>query len=742
MNGAISFFNNSNSNINTNSTHRRPFLDDSSISLKSTRNQFPSANANGNNNCGPDGLFPNNNAQSVTTNIWGKDDNNPLGKYDLNTGKSNNVWPNANSFFPTDNIMTGSSITSSTTSNNPVSLASNSMSYKMNPQESLKNMTSDNISGNNVASSIDDFNNNTSMAIRTNSTTTPLFTPFDPMNSNVSNSISSYLDINTSTEPVSLRQGNTITYGSHSNNETPLTTPILSSNMHSRFFPSPTSERIRYNYNTTNNTPLINNGNNLGSFNISEPITHLNLASSLNTPSEHKNSIPENFFFDSSFSNSLKRGNGMVNSSNTMSGSINQSIFNGGSNLNNNPKPSSSILDTLKNKSVDSFEMSFRNNENMLPNFVHEELEGDDSFLNPRGNIFNDSTNLNTNNQINSQHLQPSNLPLKPFGISSSNGRLENEININNNYNVYQNDYYSASSSPITERMKSNFFQNSFIPMDDQHHKTQEIIPNSRFKDQNKNLDILITHSNNIESQIENIDRQRREVLKKNNDDENDILVSLTGFNLNGEDRQPKAEKISSQPDILFNTTTENDTIYPEGFSSTFYKRAKNNFMFVREIQAKSTIIKFRSSSLIEFRVSLPTIPLFEKEETFANEPTVYTSVPTSDSKSPDTSTMVTPTNEPPDNNNSNKKKKYKSYAVQINLNELEGKIGGLRVSKQQALQQSQKEGSSQSPSSSSGFNKKPNGKRGLSYKKRSSNTYYYKKGYSNNISPIKQKAS
>lgn len=215
----------------------------------------------------------------------------------------------------------------------------------------------------------------------------------------------------------------------------------------------------------------------------------------------------------------------------------------------------------------------------------------------------------------------------------------------------------------------------------------------------------LVVHSNQLEQELQAKELQYLSELQHNNSDESDILVSLVGYNLKTTKSLSENSNKRSKPKTAnLKHLTNDESFYPEGFASTFYKRADNNFMFVREIQAKSTIIKFRSLSIIEFKLSLPSIPLFDKQLV----------------ASPDS-----------------KKKKYKLHSVQINLNELEGKIGGLRVSKQQALQQQQKH---ENGSTSSFGNVNNHGKHNKSkhklkkYPPRTGNAYYYKKGYSNKI--------
>jgi hypothetical protein len=74
---------------------------------------------------------------------------------------------------------------------------------------------------------------------------------------------------------------------------------------------------------------------------------------------------------------------------------------------------------------------------------------------------------------------------------------------------------------------------------------------------------------------------------------------------------------------------------YPEGFASTFYKRGINNFMFIRELQPK--IITSKYSDSVEVRL---TFPAWDEEY------------------------------------------RMKSGKVDIEMKELDGKLGGLKVSK------------------------------------------------------------
>lgn len=90
-----------------------------------------------------------------------------------------------------------------------------------------------------------------------------------------------------------------------------------------------------------------------------------------------------------------------------------------------------------------------------------------------------------------------------------------------------------------------------------------------------------------------------------NNKERQEIKVSFpkTGHTT----QKPQKAKPSNSN---FNKTIISTVPHPEGFSSTFYKRGVNNFMFVRELQPKLSTAK--NKDLIEIRVSLPSIDLNE----------------------------------------------------------------------------------------------------------------------------------
>lgn len=792
--------------------------------------------------------------KATLASIWSKNgsgtnnDNSALNKYDLFSGKSsafggNNNLSSTSNFYPTDNIMPAASSTASNTpsatNSTSASLMSNPLSFTnfnnngsaapsavsntnfqgsdsfTAPSNDIDNSISGASGGRTINSTLNfnsgfndqlfDFGGstntgntgttgNTSSAFgnsKTSGTSTPRFPAFDTTCSNSNNTISSYLDINTSTyqnnraavqlntnkhngfnktnngsrfmdapfsNPINHNNAKNANNTTTSNTETPLTTPVLSSNLYSRFFPSPTSERVRYNYNTTNNTPSASTNN----YNNNDHITHLNLASSLNTPTDsYKNLTGDNLFLDTSFNSVGRVPNGSTH---------NDMNYNMNHNANN-------ILDTLKNKSLDSFDLAFeKNTEDMIPNFIHDESQTTDN------DIFLRNSNSNTEESYNGNNAQ--NLFLNSLDATQSYSNPSNTVSssvpsvsnlslngANSNDGQYNTGYFS-NSDPYTQRRNSNFLHllnsqgnnnNNIINNKDKDRINSSLTTqnskqlsspaqkvnnalqiNLDEKDENQcavnSLSLkhkkLVAHSNDLENQINSMNTQFSEALKKNGDDEDDILVSLEGFNLggslppkqlppkeeihelngnnisvNGNDESTDEEEL--HPKISLDSIVNYDASYPEGFSSTFYKRADNNFMFVREIQAKSTIIKFKSSSIIEFRLSLPSIPLFTTEN---NKETTKSEKP----------------------EGLGKKKKYKSYAVQINLNELEGKIGGLRVSKQQALQQQLQHQQLQKHDSHSSSSKKYSGshyRKSGGLKHKSSNAYYYKKGYINSIS-------
>lgn len=114
--------------------------------------------------------------------------------------------------------------------------------------------------------------------------------------------------------------------------------------------------------------------------------------------------------------------------------------------------------------------------------------------------------------------------------------------------------------------------------------------------------------------------------LEINNDTDNSIPVSL-----------PINNTTFKSPEISNNIKTQDYELphYPEGFSSTFYKRGVNNFMFIRELQPK--IITSKYSDSVEIRL---TFPIWDEDY------------------------------------------RLKSSRVDIDVKELDGKLNGLKVSK------------------------------------------------------------
>lgn len=81
-------------------------------------------------------------------------------------------------------------------------------------------------------------------------------------------------------------------------------------------------------------------------------------------------------------------------------------------------------------------------------------------------------------------------------------------------------------------------------------------------------------------------------------DDEDYFQISFPSLKLKAQVSDPRD---SIQEFVL------GDSIrYPEGFSSTFYKRGVNNFMFVRELQSKVAINNIRNYDYAEFRINIP----------------------------------------------------------------------------------------------------------------------------------------
>lgn len=652
-----------------------------------------------------------------------------------------------------------------------------------------------------TSESFDLINNKHGRSIRTNGNNTPVFMPFDSL------SISSYLDINTS-------QG--YKNGSKSNptkDSTPSTTPVLSSNLHSRFFPSPTSERIK------------------GTSNYNDQITHLNLASSANTPLESK--FPDKFMFDYNYGKSSNYA--------------------------------------LKNKSADSFDLSLAKDGGLLS--IYDELKAgtwedekkqEEKKFNEyksafdRPTMFDAPGAFSTDDRVFDKYSQnslfepaglaqpidafepfdaengfeksfrpqmrlsqpqPSVIPSQPPMMAQvpftqqqppQQPQLGQQPQVGQQQPLVQQPFrgllgpppLSNHGQPQSQQPLGRQLQMAFMPqigpplLQQQPHLAQHLHQQRPSMQQNSSIPTSfqrpLPHQNHLgvppETQAhtqpvshesvsrhnqagEKDDAALRPTLTKNsslscgesgskssvsigsinsvnvetednaqedtatdnkdnsgihlsaiakefaNTDTSDIpptplasLLKVRSTNLDDypDSASPAAEDSETPVSLVgFNLAetpvpetshnaidkiTKHPSTYPEGFSSTFYKRSHNNFMFVREIQTKSTIVRVKTLSTIEFRLSLPIIPLFE----------------------------MNPLEE------TGKKKKYKSYPVQINLNDLEGKIGGLRVSKQQAILLASNRGENglKSFNDSKGRNSK-----------KGANAYYYKKGYVNHMS-------
>jgi hypothetical protein len=127
---------------------------------------------------------------------------------------------------------------------------------------------------------------------------------------------------------------------------------------------------------------------------------------------------------------------------------------------------------------------------------------------------------------------------------------------------------------------------------------------------------------------------------------------------------------------------------YPEGFSSTFHRRGVNNFMFVRELQSKMIINRTRVSGggiieMGEFRISMPIEEISYMTE-LNNSGTLNGHTPSY---------------------NSNGEKIKRSFLVNIDLRELDGKQASMSTSTSIPTSSSSMSSSVSTPGGSSNSN-------------------------------------
>lgn len=400
----------------------------------------------------------------------------------------------------------------------------------------------------------------------------------------------------------------------HSDTPTPLATPGLA--RHSRFFPSPKSERIRSYAGMTDQISLLNLERD-----ASDVFDRQNESFYRKDIFDRRSDV-----FDPKSNGFDRKGDGDFSDRKSDIFDRKSDVYDSKSNVftpkntvfernetfeffnpkstiydkNDVFKPSNSILDTLQNRSVE-----------LLGHHVNAFDWGDenDAFL--RG--------------VTSAVLSPSGSPVigrggffpnagaSFFSPSSNIGRNENDSGYGD---FFEDRAFVSENASFLEEHTAKLENIGLVQ------KPRK----------------LKASSQNAEHFIAEEAHKAFQIVQKNNLEIDDVRVSLVGFGLQNTDDDKEDEKTPSGVEPM-------DCIeHPEGFASTFYKRAKNNFMFVREIQSKSAIIKYRSNLAIEFRVSLPDFGRGAGEK--------------------------------------GKRSKYKLYAVQISLGELEGKIGGLRVAR------------------------------------------------------------
>lgn len=132
----------------------------------------------------------------------------------------------------------------------------------------------------------------------------------------------------------------------------------------------------------------------------------------------------------------------------------------------------------------------------------------------------------------------------------------------------------------------------------------------------------------------------------------------------------------NSQSSMSSSLTTNNKLDvcwYPEGFSSTFHRRGVNNFMFVRELQSKMIVNRTRVSGggiieMGEFRISMPIEEMGFVNHSSGNSTTTNTTANTGTSYS----TNISGNNSGNTKNSGEKLKR--SFLVNIDLKELDGK--------------------------------------------------------------------
>lgn len=426
---------------------------------------------------------------------------------------------------------------------------------------------------------------------------TPNFAPFEP----------NYFDINP--EEFSKTPLNKLTNtGTLNNNydisQSVLSTPNLSSNKHSRFFPSPKSERVRpYGsilaiQNGSNAFHSLDNTPTSAIPNLTDKITFLNLSSNIFPPTETISSF----------------------------------------------------------RDISAFPIDDDNLISMHPNSLDiQPLANSQQISNCQGFLSHDSS-FNMLEQGSNDPFDscfPVDSMTKALNSDPENFQLHNSMKSKENNS-------NEGAAQETQKMKNTFApysENLFKPSVSLH-RDNELLRN-----------YLVPRTNSSEDSIIRADKKNQKLKHDNNNNVKDTLVSLCAFNLK-EDSKLNVDTRNSEIEKQNMQSTElpifDDYAYsfPEGFSSTFYKRVDNNFMFVREIQSKSTVLKFRSNSILELRLSIPSLPLFEVPDESRKEDRKSFTIDTNNKAIP-------------------KKKKYKSFVVKMNLHDLEGKISGLKVSKQ-----------------------------------------------------------
>ncbi|ODV95146.1 hypothetical protein PACTADRAFT_49893 [Pachysolen tannophilus NRRL Y-2460] len=387
---------------------------------------------------------------------------------------------------------------------------------------------------------------------------------------------------------------------------------------------APTSPVLEFRRNTTSGFALNDNNNNND-----------------NTNNNNNNNNNGNTFYGKQHQQQFDRNSAAVNSmpvDSRFSFEDPNSRYNG-----NEPtkqelyNPITGIFEAIRTVGDRNHNHNNNNNNNRSTRFPqHRSL--DSSFTNDEN--FNDTTNNSElwksnsvwNSRENSAHS--GNNTLKPTPDHGNTTPWTSAFDMSNgNSSISDQSLTTAQSSPVITattpnnfRGASRFFpspqmetKNDFFIADRNANGSTNGLPKNRGSNVKKNHESLndsTSKRNNDNSMI------RRKLESK----DSNHLITRSQFELpleqNNNDNLEEYEISLPSMKYTRNITDSKETIYefiksqsqdsgilkkhPEGFSSTFYKRGVNNFMFVRELQSKVAINKIRGYDYAEFRINIP----------------------------------------------------------------------------------------------------------------------------------------